>query len=113
MGVKSPCIACQAKRAGHAMVTWSVRGRDCLRTTPEKIVERIARRLRPGDIILLHDGVEPHSRRDPSASIASLPLLLREIRRRGLAPVRLDQLLGLPAYRRAGPSPSLEVRACA
>jgi peptidoglycan/xylan/chitin deacetylase (PgdA/CDA1 family) len=113
MGVKSPFIASEVKRAGHAMVTWSVRGRDCLRTSPDEIVGRIAPRLRPGDIILLHDGVEPHSGRDPSVTIAALRPLLHELKRRGLEPVRLDELLALPAYRGATAPPSQEVRACA
>jgi peptidoglycan-N-acetylglucosamine deacetylase len=90
-----------ARRSGHTVVTWSRRARDGLRTGSEAIVRRMAA-ARPGDILMLHDGVDPHLRgkrdRDRSATITALRPLLRLLRDRGLSVVRLDQLLGVAPY---------------
>jgi hypothetical protein len=56
---------------------------------------------------VLHDGVEPHVRRDPSATVAAVKPLILRLRDRGLEPGRLDALLGLPAYHEARPSPAV------
>ncbi|MDB5293659.1 MAG: putative hydrolase [Phycisphaerales bacterium] len=106
MGHKTPFIMAAAARAGHAVVTWNRRAWDGMASaTPGKIVERVAPSARAGDIILLHDGVEPQSRRDPSASVAAVKPLILALRERGLEPVRLDELTGLRAYQ-DGAAPS-------
>ena len=54
--------------------------------------------VRPGEIMLLHDGVEPHApHADRSATIAALPMLLERLRQLELTPVRLDEMLGVAA----------------
>ncbi|MEO6434492.1 MAG: polysaccharide deacetylase family protein [Tepidisphaeraceae bacterium] len=98
MGIKTWHTTRAARQCGHKVVTWSRRAIDGLPTTPNRIVERLSG-IRDGDIVLLHDGVEPHARHtDRSATINALTPLLERIKERGLAPVRLDQLTGLPAY---------------
>lgn len=83
---------------GHAMVNWSRRAVDGLPTTPRRIMRRF-RDVADGEILLLHDGVEPHApHADRSATIAALPMLLDQLRREHLAPVRLDELLGVAGY---------------
>jgi peptidoglycan/xylan/chitin deacetylase (PgdA/CDA1 family) len=105
VGHKTPFIMSAAARGGHAVVTWNRRALDGMTTTPERIVDRVAPHSRAGDIILLHDGVEPRSRRDPAASVAAVRPLINALRNRGLEPVRLDELTGLRPYRDA-PEPS-------
>ena len=56
------------------------------------------RRVRPGSIILLHDGLDGNVTADRSVIVAALPRILDGLAKRGLQPVRLDELLGGPAY---------------
>lgn len=98
MGFKSRFNMRAAASLGLATVTWSRRGRDGFATSPADIVRRIER-TGPGDIILLHDGVEPSSGRSPDALVEALPEILASLARRNLRPVRLDDLLGIAPHR--------------
>jgi peptidoglycan/xylan/chitin deacetylase (PgdA/CDA1 family) len=101
-GVKTWHTFNAIRETGHAMITWSRRGIDGLPTTPQKIMRRFGN-IADGEILLLHDGVEPNTRyADRSATIAVVPMLLEQLRRENLTPVRLDELLGLAAYQSAG-----------
>ena len=80
-----------ARRAGVAIVYWSVRGYDGLRRrSPEDVVERIARSLADGSIVLLHDAAE----RDDfePASVRALPRLIALLDERGFTSVGIDSL---------------------
>jgi len=101
MGMKSNFIIGAARDAGQAVITWSHRGMDGVQTTPERICERLGPAARGGDILILHDGVEPNGHRDASATVAALKPLVSAIRDRGLRFVRLDELIGRPGYAEA------------
>lgn len=93
MGVRTWHTFWALRRTGHAMITWSRRAIDGIPTTPQRILNRFAN-VTDGDILLLHDGVEPHalhSGRD--ATVACVGPLIDRIGERGLSPVRLDELL--------------------
>lgn len=96
MGFKSRFNMRAAARLGLTTVTWSRRARDGVATDSAAIVRRVAA-ARPGEIVLLHDGVEPASRRSPDALVEALPDVLASLAGRGLRPVRLDELLGFAA----------------
>jgi peptidoglycan-N-acetylglucosamine deacetylase len=98
MGFKTFHITKSAMRAGHATVTWSQRAFDGVRTSEHRIMRRLSARVSAGDIVLLHDGEVPPFRRNLEATIAALPRLIEAWRSRGLRLVRLDELLGEPAY---------------
>lgn len=99
MGFKTGHVTLAARKRGLATVTWSRRAVDGVPTTPGRILDRLAASTGPGDVVLLHDGIEPHARRrDPSATAGALPPLIAALRGRGLVLERLDRLLGLPAY---------------
>ena len=97
LGMKT-WISSRVARANHTTVTWTRSAKDGLSTTSDRILARLVPHSRPGDILLLHDGVSPQSNRHPSVTAAALPALLRGLRDRGLQPVRLDQLTGLTPY---------------
>jgi peptidoglycan/xylan/chitin deacetylase (PgdA/CDA1 family) len=97
MGIKTPWLMRAAGRR-HQVITWTRRAVDGVSTTPQRILRRLVPGTQGGDILLLHDGVEPSSRRDPSASLAAIEPLIHQLRDRGLAPVPLDQLLRTPGY---------------
>ncbi|WP_428939663.1 polysaccharide deacetylase family protein [Fontivita pretiosa] len=98
MGVKTPFICGAARRLGHHIITWTRRGLDGVPTESGSILQRLAPTTRPGDVLVLHDGIEPRGRRDPAATLAAIRPLVVALRDRGLEPARLDELLGLPAY---------------
>jgi peptidoglycan-N-acetylglucosamine deacetylase len=69
-----------AEEEGLRTVLWSVDSLDWQRPNPELLVRRVMRDVRPGSIILLHDGGG-----DRSATVTALPEIIRRIRARGLA----------------------------
>ena len=98
MGIKTGYVMGAAMRRGQAVMTWSRRAVDGIKTTSPRILDRLVPRTLAGDVLLLHDGVEPGSRRDPAPTIGAIKALVLGLRARGLEPCRLDALLGLPAY---------------
>ncbi|MCU1428681.1 MAG: peptidoglycan-N-acetylglucosamine deacetylase [Actinomycetia bacterium] len=68
-------------------VMWTVDPQDYLADGPARIVSHVARKTRPGAIVLLHD-----AQGDRSATVAALPQLICALRRRGFTFVTLDDL---------------------
>lgn len=101
MGMKTPWVMNSARRHGQAVITWSRRAVDGVETTSDRILHRLVTRTMVGDILLLHDGVEPNMRRDPKHTVAAIKPLILRLRDRGLEPAPLDDFLGLPAYAKA------------
>lgn len=91
-GVKSPpfVVAAHAKRL--TMVAWSLHGRDTGDAGPDTVAARVLRWIRPGDIVLLHDGhdLAGHHR---LACAGAVPLILSGLRERGLECVTVSELL--------------------
>jgi peptidoglycan/xylan/chitin deacetylase (PgdA/CDA1 family) len=88
MGYSNPRVFRAARSLGLMVVGWSTRGLDTIITRPERIVERIERRLEPGAIIMLHDGNIP-----PERLVVTVKMLLDRLRALGYEVVRLDKLL--------------------
>ncbi len=92
MGHKSLSLAAVLREEGLQMVVWSVRPFDTVRRTADGIRESVLSKVKPGGILLLHEGIgrEPG---EPSRTVQALPSMLKELRERGLEPVRLQDLL--------------------
>jgi len=91
-----------ARLAGVTLVSWSLRGYDGVRgRSPEAVVERVARALTDGAIVMLHDAAE----RDDfePASVSALPRLLGLLDQRGFTSVGLDALLSAADTKRSFP----------
>jgi peptidoglycan/xylan/chitin deacetylase (PgdA/CDA1 family) len=88
MGLSNPRVFKAAATLGLKVVGWTARGLDTQIRDPERVVRRILRGVRPGAIILLHDGNIPAERLLPTVK-----LLLAKLREQGYAFARLDQLL--------------------
>jgi peptidoglycan/xylan/chitin deacetylase (PgdA/CDA1 family) len=100
MGQKTGHMTRAASITGHSIVTWTRSAFDGVGASPERIVRRVTGPARAGDILLLHDGLEPNAiRRDPSATVAAVRPLVARLRAMGLEPQPLDEMLGLAAYR--------------
>ncbi|CAA9405708.1 MAG: hypothetical protein AVDCRST_MAG64-1966 [uncultured Phycisphaerae bacterium] len=107
MGAKHWHLMNAAADAGHAVVTWSRRALDGWAIAPEVILSRLVPPARAGDVVLLHDGNNPHLEpRDRAGTVAAVRPLIEGLKGRGLTPVRLDELLGLPAYAAGPPRPA-------
>ena len=105
MGFKTPHVARAARRRGQHMITWTRRARDGLPTTEGRILSRLARPTGAGDIVALHDGIEPHGRRRAEATVRAIRPLVRAWGESGLRVVRLDELVGLAPYAPVGSIP--------
>ncbi|MBI5531996.1 MAG: polysaccharide deacetylase family protein [Deltaproteobacteria bacterium] len=92
VGVTSPRIDEAVRKMGLVMVAWSVKGIDGVAgARPDQVAGRVATRVRPGSIILLHDALE-RSEQEP-ASVAALPKILDAISAKGLRVVELKAWL--------------------
>lgn len=81
----------QAERDHELMVGWTFTVERALDgRSPAHAVAWMVRRLRPGAIILAHDG-----RLDRSRTLVALPLLLRALHARGYGVVSVSSLLGI------------------
>jgi peptidoglycan/xylan/chitin deacetylase (PgdA/CDA1 family) len=98
LGIKTFWLTGVLKHRGQTMVTWSSKARDGVTTTVNEILARLLPRASAGDILLLHDGIDPHSPRDPQPSIDCLRPLIRALREKGFEIVRLDDLIHVEAY---------------
>jgi len=99
-GFKNPALGDVVREMGFSAIGWQVRGFDAVETDADKIVRRIASRVRPGGIVQMHDGSNPLGPKGRQATLAALPRIIDEIRAAGLKFVPLDTLLGVGAYRR-------------
>jgi peptidoglycan-N-acetylglucosamine deacetylase len=84
-GSSSPRLVGAAAALGQRVVLWSVDPADWSPgSSAKKIAKRVLSAVRPGSIVILHDGGG-----DRSATLAALPAIVRGIRRRGLRLVAL------------------------
>ncbi len=75
-GHTNPFVAAPLRTHGLARVAWSARGYDAVDGDPVRVLQRIGRDLRPGAIVLLHEGAA-HGR---SVEIVEAALCLLEER---------------------------------
>jgi len=97
-GSHTPFMAHVVSAAGMTMVTWDVSAGDWATGDGALVAKRVLDKVRPGSIILLHDGIDGNIGADRSVILQALPLILDGLKARGLEPVTLDRLLGVPGY---------------
>ncbi len=98
MGFKTWHMAVAAKELHMQLVGWSLRVFDTRDLSSETIGGRITNRLRGGQIIMLHDGVEPaRAQASQQATVNALPAILQHVRSRNLALVTLGSALQSPS----------------
>lgn len=54
-GVTNPMLAMAVKIMKYDVIGWSLRSRDTVKMDRVKVVDKIKRLMKPGDVILLHD----------------------------------------------------------
>ena len=93
IGLKSPSLARAAHERGLQVIAWSLHSRDTVMRDAGRIAERVLRRVKAGDIVLMHDGHDRdgHHR---VATASALTLILDGLAKRGLQSVTVSELLG-------------------
>ena len=95
-GFHTPWQLRAVRRAGLVTVHWNVQTKDWERPAPDTIVRRVLDHVRPGAIILLHDGDDTRHGSDRTPTVEALPRLIDELRARGYRFVTVPALLGVP-----------------
>jgi peptidoglycan/xylan/chitin deacetylase (PgdA/CDA1 family) len=80
---------------GYEIVLYTLLSSDWLRPGVKKLTRQVTRILKGGGIVVMHDGGGNRAQ-----TIAALPGIIAGLRKRGLEPVRLDELLEGGAGRR-------------
>jgi peptidoglycan-N-acetylglucosamine deacetylase len=86
--------------SGHHMRTigWDVQPSDWENPPADEIVRRVVDSVRPGSIVLLHDGNDTNQGVDRSATLDALPGIIDSLRAKGYRFVRVDELLSVSPY---------------
>ncbi len=89
-GVTNPNVAKGIRRANMHSIGWSLRSYDTTAKDGQKLKTKILRKLKGGDIVLLHDRV--------LVTAEILTELIDEAREKGFTFVGLDELLDIQPY---------------
>ena len=88
-GFKSRAVFEVARRQGLTLWAWSRGVWDTDRPDPAVLVRRATRLARSGMVLLLHDGRGDEPQPDVQPMLAALPSIIRELKQRGFAFVRV------------------------
>jgi peptidoglycan-N-acetylglucosamine deacetylase len=88
-GLRNPFLAPVLQRLDLQLVSWTRRGFDTVRRDPTDVLERLARKLAAGDILIAHDGNAARTKDGDAILLAVLPALLAHARLLGLDAVTL------------------------
>ena len=91
-GFRNPFVSAVAGNQGYRMVGWHGAVFDTARPGVDAIVARCRNVLRPGAILLLHDGDGSGQGGDRGQTVEAIPHILASARERGLEPVTVSQL---------------------
>jgi peptidoglycan/xylan/chitin deacetylase (PgdA/CDA1 family) len=86
-GLLNTGYADYARQQGYAVAMWNVDAQDYYGSTP-MIIDNVLRDVKPGSIVLLHDGGG-----DRSATVQALPQIISALRHQGYRFVTLPELL--------------------
>jgi peptidoglycan/xylan/chitin deacetylase (PgdA/CDA1 family) len=92
-GYRNPFVARAVRRLGYTVVGWSYGVWDSARPGAAAIRARVLRRLRPGAVILLHDGDGYDPTGDRGQTADALPGIIRDARAAGFAFASLTDLV--------------------
>lgn len=89
-GIINPKTKRALEVSGHKVIGWNVRSYDAILSSKTYILKRILKKVRSGDVILLHD--------NNPASVEILEQLLLFLQDNDYSPVRVDDLFQIDAY---------------
>jgi peptidoglycan/xylan/chitin deacetylase (PgdA/CDA1 family) len=83
-------LSAYAKTQNYAIFKWSVNSGDTNSSDPQFIINNVIKGIKPGAIVLLHDG-----RGDRTATVKALPEIIRELKQQNYQFVTLPELLDM------------------
>jgi peptidoglycan-N-acetylglucosamine deacetylase len=83
----------EINKNNYKIAMWSIDTLDWSQREKDNIVKNVVDNIRPGDIILLH------SNENTVPSLEALPVIIEQLRAKGYEFKRIDELLGIEAYR--------------
>lgn len=83
-------LAKAVAQGGYTSVGWSIRSMDTVIKNEEELLAKVTKDVQPGDIFLFHDTC--------AVTVKVLPALIKELKEKGFAFKRIDELLNVPAY---------------
>lgn len=89
-GIINPKTQRALQITGHKVIGWNLRSYDAIINSEKMVLKRIIRKIKPGDVILLHDTKE--------FTVDILEQLLLFLRNNNYRPVRVDNLFEIDAY---------------
>lgn len=89
-GVTNPMLSSALQKLNLLSIGWSIRSFDTVLTDKDKLLKRVTRNVKPGDIFLFHDKCK--------VTVQILPALIGYLIAEGFVIERVDQLLNIPAY---------------
>lgn len=88
-GSTSDRLAQLAAAKGYRVVSWNVDSQDWANKDATTVVNQVVSGVKPGAIVLLHDGGG-----DRSNTVAALPQIIQSLKEQGYKFVTLDELVG-------------------
>lgn len=89
-GIINPKTKRALEATGHRVIGWNVRSYDAIINSENLVLKRILGKIKPGDVILMHDTNEQ--------TVEILEQLLIFLRSNNYRPVRVDTLFKIDAY---------------
>lgn len=89
-GLRNPFLEPALNQLGLRLVSWTARGFDTQTKHAEKVTKKLLAALRPGAILLLHDGNAARIKSNIPVILAVLPILLAEAKKKNLHFVTLQ-----------------------
>lgn len=99
VGITSPRLARALQQQGLCCVTFSCRAFDGGNRYLQGLSGRILKKVKPDDIILLHD-IRPKGANDPAVWLREIEQILSGLKNKGLQVVPLAELMGKPVMLR-------------
>lgn len=81
VGLKNVFVHPELDRRGLSLIGWSIRGLDTIQRDPAQVAERITRKIKPGAIVVLHEG--QRAEKDPQFNPRCLELTLSGLAEKG------------------------------
>ena len=93
-GFRTPWLMRTVRNLGYTVVTWDNMTSDWnADKSGEEIIRAIIRRVKPGGVIVLHDGRDTRLNYDRSHMLQALPFVIETLMERGFAFVTIPELL--------------------
>jgi peptidoglycan/xylan/chitin deacetylase (PgdA/CDA1 family) len=89
-GVMNPNLKNAIVKGGYFPIGWNVRSYDTIAKDADQLLTKVTARIKPGAIFLFHEKCV--------LTVKILPQFIEQAKAKGYQVVRVDKMLGLPAY---------------